>query len=146
MDGSLHINVQRFRGGLVCKAHRLCVSLNSMLESNKEEEGVSTRCRFYIVYRQSHLGPVDPSFRALSGRLKFTVRRHKINNDSLSVGGRLACGKLRLVCVLCRDHAPHAYLQRERESSFLTTYWSESTLSCGAWSMHMHTCKLVLRL
>ena len=33
-----HRNVQRFRGGLVFKAHRLCVSLNSRLESNKEEE------------------------------------------------------------------------------------------------------------
>jgi len=32
------INVQRFRGGLVFKAHRLCVSLNSRLESDKEEE------------------------------------------------------------------------------------------------------------
>ena len=31
-------NVQRFRGGLVFKAYRLCVSLNSRLESNKEEE------------------------------------------------------------------------------------------------------------
>jgi len=31
-------DVQRFRGGLVFKAHRLCVSLNSRLESNKEEE------------------------------------------------------------------------------------------------------------
>ena len=31
-------NVKRFRGGLVYKAHRLCVSLNSRLESNKEEE------------------------------------------------------------------------------------------------------------
>ena len=30
-------DVQRFRGGLVCKAHRLCVSLNSRLESNIEE-------------------------------------------------------------------------------------------------------------
>ena len=28
----------RFRGGLVVKAHRLCVSINSRLESNKEEE------------------------------------------------------------------------------------------------------------
>ena len=28
----------RFRGGLVFKAHRLCVSLNSRLESDKEEE------------------------------------------------------------------------------------------------------------
>ena len=30
--------VQRFRGGLVCKAHRLCVSINSRLESNKDEK------------------------------------------------------------------------------------------------------------
>jgi len=30
-------NVQRLRGGLVFKAHRLCVSRNSRLESNKEE-------------------------------------------------------------------------------------------------------------
>jgi len=36
-----------------------------------------------IVYRQSPLGPVDPSFRTLSGRPKFTVRRHKFNKDSL---------------------------------------------------------------
>ena len=34
----LHRNVQRFRGGLVFKAHRPCVPLNSRLESNKEEE------------------------------------------------------------------------------------------------------------
>jgi hypothetical protein len=38
--------------------------------------------KFNIVYRQGPLGPADPSFRALSGRLKFTVRRHKL--DSLS--------------------------------------------------------------
>jgi len=30
------------------------------------------------------LGPVDPSFRALSGRLKLTVRRHQFNKDSVS--------------------------------------------------------------
>ena len=34
----LHRNAKRFRGGLVFKAHRLCVSLNSRLETNKEEE------------------------------------------------------------------------------------------------------------
>ena len=45
--------------------------------------------RFYIVYRQSPLGPVDPSCRALSGRLKFTVRRHKFNKGSLSETGIL---------------------------------------------------------
>ena len=36
----LHRNVQWFRGGLVFKANRLCVSLNSRLESNKEAEEV----------------------------------------------------------------------------------------------------------
>jgi hypothetical protein len=30
--------VQRFRGGLVFKARRLCVSLNSRLESKEEEK------------------------------------------------------------------------------------------------------------
>ena len=36
-EESLRRNVKRFRGGLVCKAHFL-LSLNSRLESNKEEE------------------------------------------------------------------------------------------------------------
>ena len=39
---------------------------------------------FYTVYRQSPLGPIEPSFRALSGRLKFTVRRHQFNKEFLS--------------------------------------------------------------
>jgi len=39
--------------------------------------------------RQSPLGIVDPSVQALSGRLKFTVRRHKFNADSLSGDGLL---------------------------------------------------------
>ena len=30
--------MQQFRGALVCKADRLCVSLNSRFESNKEDE------------------------------------------------------------------------------------------------------------
>ena len=30
------------------------------------------------------LGPIDPSFRALYGRLKFTARRHKFDEDSFS--------------------------------------------------------------
>ena len=43
----LHSNVQRFRGGLVFKAHKLCVSLNSRLECNtEEEERLTDRLRF----------------------------------------------------------------------------------------------------
>ena len=37
-ESPLHRNVKRFRDGLLFKAHSLCVSLNSRLESNKEEE------------------------------------------------------------------------------------------------------------
>ena len=40
--------------------------------------------RFYMVYRQVFLGPVDPSFRALSGRLKRTIRRHKFPTKILT--------------------------------------------------------------
>jgi len=36
--------------------------------------------------------PVDPSFRALSGRLKFMVRRHKFTQDSLSGLGSASMG------------------------------------------------------
>ena len=41
--------MQRFRGGLVFKAHRLCVSLNSRLESNKEEENHAQPVNLRIV-------------------------------------------------------------------------------------------------
>jgi len=56
----LHRNVQQFRGGLVFKAHRLCVSLNSRLESNKEEEEVVTELR------EGELAELMESFRSLS--------------------------------------------------------------------------------
>ena len=38
------------------------------------------------MYRRSPSDPVDPSFRALSGRLQLTVRRHKSSKDSLCTG------------------------------------------------------------
>ena len=37
--------MKRFRGGLVFKAHRLCLSLNSRLERNKEERGETDGAR-----------------------------------------------------------------------------------------------------
>jgi len=49
----------------------------------------SPTAQSYVVNRnigRIFLFRVDPSFRALSGRLKFTVRRHKFNKDSLSLG------------------------------------------------------------
>ena len=44
-------------------------------------EGLGFR---WLCLLSRRLGPVDPSFRALSGRLKFTVRRHEIQEDSHS--------------------------------------------------------------
>jgi len=43
--------MQRIRGGLVFKAHRLCVSRNSRLESNKEEEEAPNRQRSWTWWR-----------------------------------------------------------------------------------------------
>jgi len=37
----------------------------------------------------SLVGPVDPSLRSLSGRLKFTDQRHKSNKDYLSRSGTM---------------------------------------------------------
>ena len=52
--------MQRFQGGLVLKTHRLCVSLNSRLDSNKaEEEGRA---------------PQDPPFRLAPGVFFFSLR------------------------------------------------------------------------
>ena len=58
----------------------------------------------YDVHRvpSSLLSAVDPSFRALSGRLKFTVRRHEFNTESLPFltfdkcyrAGQMACWQL----------------------------------------------------
>ena len=53
----LHRNVQWFRGGLVFKAHRLCVSLYSRLESTKEEEqqeDAQVREAFYLCLARVH--------------------------------------------------------------------------------------------
>ena len=42
------------------------------------------RARLFRSVPVQRLSPVDPSFRALYGRLKFTIRGHKFNKDSLS--------------------------------------------------------------
>ena len=49
---------------------------------------VSDRLLFALTPRVSSslLGPVDPSFRTLSGRLEYTTRCHEFNKGSLSAG------------------------------------------------------------
>ena len=66
------------------------VSPNSRLDSNKEEEEEEDgHLRAFSGRswtgpgRSLVIGPVVPSFRALSGRLNFTARRHKSNKDYL---------------------------------------------------------------
>ena len=53
--------MQRFPGGLVFKARRLCASLNSRLESNKDEEdGARTRLAGGGVPGERRPEPRDP--------------------------------------------------------------------------------------
>ena len=81
----------------------------------------------------SLLGPVDPPFRALSGRLEFTDRRRKFNKDSLwsrMIAEDPACMERYQVKDLAKKSLSAenwAGILRERESSLLTTYWSGST-------------------
>ena len=55
--------------------------------------------RLQVLHRVSSglLGPVNSSFRALPGRLKFTVRRHRFNQDCLSLVDPETWGATRLV-------------------------------------------------
>ena len=73
--------------------------------------------RFYIVYRQSPLGPVDPSFRALSGRPKFTVRRHNFSKDSSL-----------LTLVIYEPHHLTNLLLSERERILIQLMTSDRTI------------------
>ena len=57
-------NVWRFPGGLVCKAHRLCGSLNSRLESNKEvEKKKKSECLASLPW-SSFFGQIDRDWAA----------------------------------------------------------------------------------
>jgi len=49
---------RRFRGGLVFKAHRLCASLNSRLESNEEREDLGAYGLMALGERDAELAPV----------------------------------------------------------------------------------------
>ena len=81
-----HRNVQRFRGGLVFKAHRLCVSLNSRRESNKEEEeeGLEFRCRANMAHTRQSSPDYGLGFRGkvLQMSLRRTPPGHKRKLDS----------------------------------------------------------------
>ena len=58
------------------------VSSHESESNNRQFERKVRVCAHRV--SSSLLSPVDPSFRALSGRLDFTVRRHKFNQDFVS--------------------------------------------------------------
>ena len=70
----LRRNVQHFRGGLVFKAHRRCVSLNSRLESNQVEEDV-LGTRDHVRPRSNRIRQSRPDIR--QSRLDKTVKAKK---------------------------------------------------------------------
>ena len=69
-----------------------CVNQPWLVSTEKEPDP----CKIYskeiasveatVVGFDEGLGGVDPSFRALYGRLEFTVRRHMFNKDSFCAG------------------------------------------------------------
>ena len=75
----------------VCSSNVLTQHANNQATAGHSLSAMKTkRCvlkyspvTWHGVCSSSVLGPVDPSFRARSGRLKFLVRRHKFNKDSL---------------------------------------------------------------
>jgi len=75
--------MQRFRGGLVFKAHRICVSLNSRLESNNEEEKKWSHARIMHITR-AHLSRHAPSSGAAKGaRCQHTTESVKQDSNQL---------------------------------------------------------------
>ena len=72
----------------LAKADSPLPARKSDVENRRFDHGQRGREALPSAHRVSSslLGPVVPSFRALSGRLNFTVRRHKFNKDSLPFG------------------------------------------------------------
>jgi len=79
--------VKRFRGGLVFKAHRLCVSLNSRLESKEDEEDLKSRRSF----------APRPMQDSISVRLFCAEREFFIDNLMVRIHFII----VRLFCALC---------------------------------------------
>jgi len=71
--------VQRFRSGLAFKAHKLCVSLNFRLQSNKEEEEVT------ITMAGWSTAKVPPPT-SLSTRDTYVTRRFNRGNTNIYLG------------------------------------------------------------
>ena len=87
--GTGGVGGELLREGLAAPPSPMVASDRSMIAQVRWGLGFSVQSLalpLEVVHRVSSslLGPVDPSFRALSGRLKFTVRRHKFNQDSFS--------------------------------------------------------------
>ena len=87
----LHINVQRFEGGLVFRFHRLCVSLNSRLESNKEDEKETLEP---LIFNPSSSGKVV--FFVCFGFSISEELQRSCDQDILNKSTDSICGKSRL--------------------------------------------------
>ena len=75
-----HSPVQRFRGGLVSKAHRLCVSLNSRRGSNIERRG--------LAYLPSSPAAICSNKKVTSNSKKVTSNNKKVTSSSKKVRSR----------------------------------------------------------
>ena len=101
----LHGNVQRFRGGLVFKADRLCVSLNSGLEINQEQEDVRQHLLFkrYCAKSSKNYRDFPPGFlfcltsRNLQHRLNKKIQSTWNTSGNMfysTIVGKIGCTRM----------------------------------------------------
>ena len=67
--------------------------------------------------------PVDPAFRALSGRLKFPVRRHQFNKGSVSWGQEREVGRF------AESFGVYQEAQLKSQKALATLNWGHSSSS-----------------
>ena len=119
--------MQRFRGGLVFKAHRLCVSLNSRLESTKEEGTVGDADDGEDVVGGVGLGLVAPEAH------HFTCDRHQEHPCGSEEGSYLRLIDLPIACRSPSFYMRSASGTRLRGATLLgsNTEEEKDTRACG---------------
>ena len=131
-----------FRTCHVLKSHYLMRATPPKRSPSRVSRPASTVCCVCHVLKAHGFVLLVPSFRALSGRLKFTVRRHKFNKGSLSLQSGSQWSED------CAPHPEHAPFQTchvlkahpfasvtslQRACSQPESQWSEDCVDLDDW-------------
>ena len=77
--------MQRFRDGLVFRAHKLCVPLNSRLESNKEEKEITCPCFCGELLEPFWELVLEPFFRSDMSAISTCIRESNVTYKLIEV-------------------------------------------------------------